>query len=169
MRVYHNVFLFFEQRTSEGFQRYQIGPKSFRDTLGVLKYFNAIILIPKQRIKYKQEIDGTLLFFSAVHILIRIFVIFFFRNPKLVFHPKRLQSPYVYRLKQTPTETSSKTLMSQRLNKSNQVNEVYILGHILSGFCMKHGRVKIDPFFLIWSLLYPRRSRMEHLLSSSRI
>ena len=27
-------------------------------------------------------------------------------------------------------------------------NEVYILGHILSG--PKHIRVKIDPFFLIW-------------------
>ena len=29
-------------------------------------------------------------------------------------------------------------------------NEAYILGHILYGPTMKNGRVKIDPFFLIW-------------------
>ena len=44
-----------------------------RDTLGVLKYFNALNLIPKERIKYKQEIDGALLSFSAVHNMYYIF------------------------------------------------------------------------------------------------
>jgi hypothetical protein len=33
-------------------------------------------------------------------------------------------------------------------------NEVYILGHIFSGPSKKHEGVKIDPSFLIWSLLY---------------
>ena len=32
-------------------------------------------------------------------------------------------------------------------------NAVYILGHILSWLGMKYGRVKFDPFFLLWLYL----------------
>ena len=35
-----------------------------------------------------------------------------------------------------------------------QGNEVYVLGHILSGPSIKHDRMKIDPSFLIWLLPY---------------
>ena len=38
-------------------------------------------------------------------------------------------------------------------------NEVYILGHIFSGPSKKHEGVKIDPPFLIWSLLYHTKIR----------
>ena len=38
-------------------------------------------------------------------------------------------------------------------------NEVYILRHIMSGSSIKHGRVKIDPFFLIW-LYLPYKARL---------